>query len=250
MSSKPPSRSIASMPSAGNPFKAFDEAPSAGDPEREERERQRRNRTPNWAKWLHIPNPILWELVALSLGIDPDKIGERDFNEPGDFKDRIRVAYANVDQPGGLCWAPSSSTDAEVNLVEFVKWALGVPKWPLPAELGLLELSPTPSPDSASRRGDDASFDDTVPASTTTTQMSAEYDAPQKRTRGRPRKWTPELEAEAKRRFEAKELGKRSFDEDAKSLLTYAQDVLKMGDPPDIDTVKNNIRDRWNKSVN
>jgi hypothetical protein len=69
-----------------------------------------------------------------------------------------------------------------------------------------------------------------------------------KQKHGRPELWTHELETEAERRFLAKELGKHSLQDSAESLIHYAREDLKLTKPPSVGTVKNMIRDRYQKS--
>jgi hypothetical protein len=59
--------------------------------------------TPNWDKWRLIPEPRLWQCVALSLNIDPDSIEidpvfGRDPILPRlrEFGDRIDIARENL----------------------------------------------------------------------------------------------------------------------------------------------------------
>jgi hypothetical protein len=60
-----------------------------------------RHRVPNWRKWKYCLEVPLWQAVALSLGIDPDKVrrasrsadlrkGKR-FDEGEEFELRLRV---------------------------------------------------------------------------------------------------------------------------------------------------------------
>jgi hypothetical protein len=101
------------------------------------------DRTPNWNKWRLIPNPTLWQCVALSLNIDPDKVHKEwlEINlvireEGRKFNDRLAIALANAGDTGALrptkytmdskCW--------EVSLRQFAAWAHRV-GWEAPPEL-------------------------------------------------------------------------------------------------------------------
>jgi len=92
--------------------------------------------TPNWSKWRLIPEPRLWECVALSLNIDPDRVHERRFHETSEFEDRLVVARANcglekalqlsrIDLLGGV---------EKVSLRQFAAWVKQI-GWPAPSEL-------------------------------------------------------------------------------------------------------------------
>jgi hypothetical protein len=103
---------------------------------------EKADRTPNWDKWPLIPNCTLWECVALSLNIDPDKVHKEwlEINlvikESRKFNDRIAVALANAGDTGALrptgytmdskCWA--------VSLRQFAAW-VRERGWDAPAEL-------------------------------------------------------------------------------------------------------------------
>lgn len=63
------------------------------------------NRAPNWNHWRHIPEATLWELVALSLNIDPDKVrhqrdswmaGSHLFEESDEFDKRLDILVRNL----------------------------------------------------------------------------------------------------------------------------------------------------------
>jgi hypothetical protein len=111
-------------------------------------------RAPNWRKWKHLPSATLYEAVALSLNIDPEKIrrnprawmGGKRFDEGQEFLDRLFVAKRNLD-----CLGPLNSMgiryyeeDPVVNLQAFAAWAASI-GWDVPAELG----GPATAPQSA-----------------------------------------------------------------------------------------------------
>lgn len=88
------------------------------------------NRAPNWAKWKHLEKMKVWECIALSLNIDPDKtetlsgwmaLGHIDFNESQEFKDRAFIAERHF---GNL-----------LRLVRIWEFVLFIPnEWKLPDE--------------------------------------------------------------------------------------------------------------------
>jgi hypothetical protein len=64
------------------------------------------SRNVNWEKWRHIPEVRLWEAIALSLNIDPDKVNHNRhswmaddmlFDESSTFNDRLEVLKRNPD---------------------------------------------------------------------------------------------------------------------------------------------------------
>ncbi len=118
-------------------------------------------RAPNWAKWRHIPKPTVWQAVALSLGIDPDKViysrdgrrvGKDLFLESLEFKDRIDIACANLGHPGGIVsnsiimvGRGGTTLGCEVSLPQFAEWAMRI-RWKIPSELvALAETAPSQS---------------------------------------------------------------------------------------------------------
>ena len=92
------------------------------------------DRPPNWGKWRLIPNPELWQCIALSLNIDPDKVrrgsiyrmaGDRIFDESQEFKDRMDVALANLSSTGSLhpkSMAMGSPSHWTLSLRQFAAW--------------------------------------------------------------------------------------------------------------------------------
>lgn len=103
---------------------------------------EKADRTPNWDKWRLIPNCTLWECVALSLNIDPDKIHKEwlEINlvikESRKFNDRIAVALENAGDTGAL--RPTRYTRDRkwraVSLREFAAWVHRI-GWEAPLEL-------------------------------------------------------------------------------------------------------------------
>lgn len=103
------------------------------------------DRQPRWAKWLHMPVAKQWEVVALSLDIEPDEVNHgaggwmsdtHIFSESQEFKDRLDVVKANRHKintrPRTINMAdPSSSL---VGLWDFVQFAKKL-NWTLPTEL-------------------------------------------------------------------------------------------------------------------
>ena len=96
------------------------------------------SRPVNWTVWRNIPEAKLWQAVALSLDIDPDKVQHnRDscmaesylFDESQEFKDRMQVATACAGR--SLKTATLSLTHVEeckVELAVFTAWAKTL-KW-------------------------------------------------------------------------------------------------------------------------
>lgn len=107
-------------------------------------------RTPYWPKWRGMSNVSIWEAVALSLYIDPDKVrrglyeeGARHgfshpiFEEGQTFNQRIAVVCSNrwriegQPEPGPIPVSP----DVGISLDKFVDFAVSEAKWPIPDEL-------------------------------------------------------------------------------------------------------------------
>ncbi len=111
-------------------------------------------RKPNWEKWKHVPDVKVWEGVALSLDIEPDKVRFNQYGWMGDglaFKEskeldeRIFVAKRNLTSGGSL--RPTSITMGDparsmVRLSQFAEWALSL-GWRVPADLAGLASSPS-----------------------------------------------------------------------------------------------------------
>ena len=111
------------------------------------------SRKPNWKKWSLMPDAQIWEVVALSLNIDPSKVkhnphswmlgsGEKLFTESQQFNDRIDIIKRNLNQ--------SILKITELNLVDSVKvkvtiasFALFAQKvnWKLPAQFPCQEVT-------------------------------------------------------------------------------------------------------------
>lgn len=106
------------------------------------------SRRPNWDVWLHVPVAILWEAVALSLGIDPKRVRMSDHgwaagpdhfltDEGPDFDNRLLVASRNLRQEGPLhLQVPLVGGPATcgVELGEFAAWALKI-GWHMPQQM-------------------------------------------------------------------------------------------------------------------
>lgn len=104
-------------------------------------------RLPRWNKWRLMPEVKMWEAIALSLNVEPDKIktsstawmgAEHPFDEGEEFNDRLAVLRAN----SGRANFPTPCTlnmgewySCGVRLNEFSSWALSVTEWGLPPEL-------------------------------------------------------------------------------------------------------------------
>lgn len=102
------------------------------------------DRSPNWNKWLHIPEVMLWQAASLSLNIDPDKANysyswkaEEMLNgESQEFKDRLEILRANLGRNQLKAAAVSLYDPAEskVALRTFAVWAHSIP-WTIPNQL-------------------------------------------------------------------------------------------------------------------
>lgn len=106
---------------------------------------EKANRPPDWNKWRLMPEARLWQCVALSMNIDPDKVNTDDvswrgvrtlFNgESQEFRDRQDMACANAGEDGALRPADygESPDFYSVSLREFAAWVpIG---WESPPEL-------------------------------------------------------------------------------------------------------------------
>lgn len=113
------------------------------------------DRSPNWSKWQHIPEVMLWQAVALSLNIDPAsadesyswKAEETLTGEAQEFKDRLDVLIANFNRhPLLRATSLSLSDPAESSLLLglFAAWADTIP-WDIPAELTALGVAVRPA---------------------------------------------------------------------------------------------------------
>jgi len=104
------------------------------------------DRKPNWKKWSLIPDVEIWQAVALSLDIDPDKVrhGENNwmsvthsYEESREFTDRVQVLASNL---GKVELLPirainmGSNFRSKTAIVGFSAWATSV-GWCVPDEL-------------------------------------------------------------------------------------------------------------------
>lgn len=98
----------------------------------------------DWVFWLQMPNVKLYEAVALSLGIDPDEVrfnrdawtlgGEDLFDKGQDFKKRMRLAKARIEEMRVKSSAIGDASMTEITLASFVALAIGL-QWNIPGEL-------------------------------------------------------------------------------------------------------------------
>lgn len=106
------------------------------------------DRKPNWSKWRLMRAVNLWQAVALSLDIDPDKVNhdynwkaEADFfDESQEFIDRLEVLKDNVGSSALLQPVSMSLADPfghKLRLRDFAGWARQV-EWSIPSELAQL----------------------------------------------------------------------------------------------------------------
>lgn len=94
------------------------------------------NRKPNWSKWNLIEDALVWQVVALSLDIDPDAVtrsrndwmaGGKFVNHEGkDFQDRLDIISANYEKIDPIPKPISLNGIAylELNIPMFSKWAI------------------------------------------------------------------------------------------------------------------------------
>lgn len=109
------------------------------------------DRKPNWNKWKLIPNAKIWEVAALSLDIDPDKVKHNPQGwmanafttlEGQDFKDRVEVITANaMNDKSSLLYLVTLNQGGveycEISIANFAKWAISK-SLSLPSELAVL----------------------------------------------------------------------------------------------------------------
>ena len=94
------------------------------------------NRKPNWKKWKLIPNAKVWQVISLSLDIDPDEIkrvgndwmaGGAYVNHEGrEFRDRLDIVKANflrIDETSETL-SLNGVEYCELNIAKFAKWAI------------------------------------------------------------------------------------------------------------------------------
>ena len=112
------------------------------------------DRTPNWKKWLLMPDVCLWQAATLSLNVDPDLVtyeygdtleGEI-WGEDTEFQDRLDVLKANI---GRAVRATELSmaypSDSKIFLRDFAVWAIKI-GWDIPNELAGLATSGNADP--------------------------------------------------------------------------------------------------------
>jgi len=106
-------------------------------------------RPPKWEKWRYIPEPKLWECVALSLNIEPDKVrhnsrewvnGGPPFNESEEFQDRIDIAKSNLFKLQPTSDGVFSLITSTIPLTVFSYWAISI-RWTIPKELAEMASS-------------------------------------------------------------------------------------------------------------
>lgn len=103
------------------------------------------DRKPKWKKWDLIDDAKIWQVVALSMNLEPSLV-KREGNdwmaggyvnhEDEEFQDRIEVIGANYFRIDATPKALSMNGIAyrDLNIPKFVKWAISV-DWELPEEL-------------------------------------------------------------------------------------------------------------------
>lgn len=104
-------------------------------------------RRPDWSHWRYIPSATIQECVALSLGIDPDKLRFRDragamgmivdLDESPEFKKRLRLAIANVKKLSADADEFREVTTFNISLPQFAAAALEW-EWKIPTEMKAL----------------------------------------------------------------------------------------------------------------
>ena len=103
-----------------------------------------RGRDPNWQKWKHVPETKLYQAVALSLNIAPEKLrpslhawmGGKRFDEDEEFAERLFVVERNLQnlRPSNSLGVVYYDEEPVIRLQDFVAWALSI-GWSLPCEL-------------------------------------------------------------------------------------------------------------------
>ncbi len=117
------------------------------------------NRVPNWTIWKHIPDVKAFEAVALSLNIDPKKLGhnprswmagKRLFEEGEEFQERLFAVDRNLKTIGIRNFAGVRYFDEDpmIRLRAFAVWAVSI-GWSLPSELVELGNGASGAPSSA-----------------------------------------------------------------------------------------------------
>lgn len=114
------------------------------------------DRKPRWKKWRLMPEVRMFEAVALSLDIEPDKVRTTDyawmgakypFDEGSEFNDRLDVLLANSTNrtffPTPCISNLSNGYQCGIRLSEFAQWAVLVAEWnDLPPELVAMTKAP------------------------------------------------------------------------------------------------------------
>jgi hypothetical protein len=157
-------------------------------------------RAPNWRKWKHVPTVTIYEAVALSLNIAPERLrrnphswmaGRAIFDEGVEFEERLFVAQRNLSDLDNSNFAVVHYFDETpvVGLKRFLAWAISI-GWELPDELAELVVVPPaePVPDVRGEYGQTATEDETY-----RTGLA-----------GRPSSWHL-IEAECRKRWAARE---------------------------------------------
>lgn len=108
-------------------------------------QRAAESREPNWSKWRLIPDARLWEIVALSLAIAPERVdhhpqswmhNQKLFRESQEFQDRLDVVRANLWRVESLkptFYVPDEVANSKVSLVGFAQFCKAA-GWSLPEE--------------------------------------------------------------------------------------------------------------------
>jgi hypothetical protein len=103
------------------------------------------DRRPNWRRWAYVPEVAVWEAVALSVDVDPEKVdwgggaeGGIALSESPEFNDRLFIAVRNMGigklVPTVSIPGQNLPINATIKLAEFVAWARKL-RWRLPAAL-------------------------------------------------------------------------------------------------------------------
>ena len=106
---------------------------------------------PKWDKWRHMRDVEIWEAVALSLNLDPDKLPVylRAYDKYGDdpfricppqFLERLLVVNSNCGKSFGFKPVHNLKARCLVDLPEFAAWALKLSIPDLPPELMAMAL--------------------------------------------------------------------------------------------------------------
>lgn len=111
---------------------------------------------PDWKFWQHKREVRLWQAVMLSLGRDPDALGEDDpalddyFEDDREASKRLRLLIDNIGNREHFSPGTLNRGDPRlhgIKLPEFAAWAASVVQWPdLPPELAVLAAAPVSPP--------------------------------------------------------------------------------------------------------